>query len=196
MSAHERAFRWLLAAYPAEFRARYGREMELAFRDLYRAAAGRTTRLWLETLVDVARSALALRIDAARARAGELTHATEGTMKIMAMVTMLAGAVVTASAAFEGWAGGVVRHDAASALAGALGIVAGLLLVGAGIAILRAARSAAFGARAAAVGCLLAFVGVTAAGRMSVFTLLLGFGMPLLLLIVLSRGGRTPAVAA
>jgi predicted permease len=47
-----RAFRVLLALYPAAFRDEYGRELALVFADRYRDAAGRwdRVRLWLEAL--------------------------------------------------------------------------------------------------------------------------------------------------
>jgi putative ABC transport system permease protein len=47
-----RAFRALLALYPAAFRDEYGRELALVFADRYRDAAGRwdRARLWLEAL--------------------------------------------------------------------------------------------------------------------------------------------------
>jgi hypothetical protein len=50
----------LLLAYPASFRARFGDEMQLVFRDQCLAAErnGGFLRLWLMTFVDTARSAL------------------------------------------------------------------------------------------------------------------------------------------
>jgi len=50
-----RAFRALLALYPAAFRDEYGREMSLVFVDRYRDAAGRwaRARLWLEAAMGI-----------------------------------------------------------------------------------------------------------------------------------------------
>src|SRR5262245_31062614 len=50
-----RAFRALLALYPAVFRDEYGRELSLVFVDRYRDATGRwdRARLWIEALVGV-----------------------------------------------------------------------------------------------------------------------------------------------
>jgi hypothetical protein len=57
-----RVYGWLLAAYPAEFRQRYGPEMAQVFRTCCRASyaasgAGGVLRLWLPTLWDWAWSA-------------------------------------------------------------------------------------------------------------------------------------------
>ena len=50
-----RAFRALLALYPASFRDEYGRELSLVFADRYRDAAGRWARalLWVEALAGI-----------------------------------------------------------------------------------------------------------------------------------------------
>jgi putative ABC transport system permease protein len=50
-----RAFRALLALYPAAFRDEYGRELTLVFVDRYRDAAGRwdRARLWLEAVAGI-----------------------------------------------------------------------------------------------------------------------------------------------
>jgi putative ABC transport system permease protein len=54
-----RAFRALLALYPAAFRDEYGRELSLVFVDRYRDAAGRgeRTRLWLEAVAGILKEA-------------------------------------------------------------------------------------------------------------------------------------------
>jgi hypothetical protein len=54
-----RLYRWLLKLYPAGFREEYQTPMERQFRDEYREAEGPAarTRLWLNTLRDVAASA-------------------------------------------------------------------------------------------------------------------------------------------
>jgi putative ABC transport system permease protein len=50
-----RAFRALLALYPADFRDEYGREMTLVFSDRYRHATSRLERasIWIEAIVGV-----------------------------------------------------------------------------------------------------------------------------------------------
>ena len=60
MSA-ERVFRLLLRAYPREFRAKYGQEMVLVFRDQCREGDVRSLGFWGRVLWDVLRSAPALR---------------------------------------------------------------------------------------------------------------------------------------
>jgi hypothetical protein len=62
LSISDRVYRGLLAAYPAEFRRRYGPEMAQVFRSSCRASyrtcgAGGVARLWLPTLWDWAWSA-------------------------------------------------------------------------------------------------------------------------------------------
>jgi hypothetical protein len=188
MSAHERMYRMLLRAYPAAFRADYGPEMELVFRDQRRAGTSSDIRLWVETVWDVTRSAPPLRLEAARVLRHENLHVREGTMKTMASLATLIGATVLASALTEGWTGGLVRHDGRSLIAGTLGIVAGTLLLATGIGLLRSTRHAAVRAESAAIACLGIFALMTlAAPRMSTFTNLLGFGFPIALLLHLRR---------
>jgi hypothetical protein len=62
-----RLYRALLRAYPGEFRRYYGPQMEQAFADLYREACerggkGGIARLWMLTIADLARTAVAQRI--------------------------------------------------------------------------------------------------------------------------------------
>jgi hypothetical protein len=63
----ERVYKVLLAAYPKGFRDAYGQQMEQAFRDLWwQERWGGVTglaRLWARTIVDLASSAVAERID-------------------------------------------------------------------------------------------------------------------------------------
>jgi len=58
-SLNARAFRALLALYPAAFRDEYGRELSLVFADRYRDAAGswERVRLWIEALAGIATEA-------------------------------------------------------------------------------------------------------------------------------------------
>ena len=69
MSRSERVYRALLLAYPKEFRREYGSQMKQAFGDLYREARERggksgIARLWMLTIPDLARTAVAQRITA------------------------------------------------------------------------------------------------------------------------------------
>lgn len=64
-SLHDRVFRGLMRLLPAEFRADYGRELELHFRAERQAADGAAAmmRLWAATLGDVIRTAPAEHVD-------------------------------------------------------------------------------------------------------------------------------------
>ena len=73
MSA-ERIYRLLLRAYPPDFRAEYGREMVLLFRDQCRESDVRTVGFWAAVICDVARSAPALRAEAWCIRGRESTR--------------------------------------------------------------------------------------------------------------------------
>jgi|SRR3954463_1077695 cation transport ATPase len=199
MSAHETIYRFLLRAYPDEFRSAYGREMEQLFRDQRRDAADSAVRLWAETVWDVVRSAPALRIEGARARWNHI-HTRESNMKTMAILAMLTGIVLAASALIEGWAGGIGNHDGLSLTAGILGLLAGALLFAAGIGLLRQSSRAAMRANVGAITCLAAFALITvAAPRMSVLTTILGIGFPIALLFFLrwtrGRGSSASPIA-
>src|SRR5688572_4465230 len=68
---HERAFRWLLRLYPAEFRDAYGEDMCAFFLQRLgraRARGGRLAvpRYWLSALIDVIRTAATERASQAR----------------------------------------------------------------------------------------------------------------------------------
>lgn len=63
----ERLYRWLLAAYPREFREAYGEEMTRTFRDLLRDETpdiAALVRLWRRTLADLVRTAFNERLEA------------------------------------------------------------------------------------------------------------------------------------
>ena len=198
MSAAERVYRLLLRAYPPDFRAAYGREMTLLFRDRRRYSGARGARFWVELLWDVARSAPALRADALRARWDRIIQAEEREMRPMAILALLIGAFEAVSAVVEGWAGGVMNHDLYSLMDGVLGTVAGALLVATGVALLRRAPRAAAWAQGAALVCLVLFVVVALVkSRMSVAFTVLGVGFPIVLLLFLrwSRGRSTPTMA-
>ena len=85
MSA-ERIYRLLLRAYPADFRAQYGREMVLLFRDQCQENDVRTLGFWAAVICDVARSAPALHAEAWRARVSENTRTVEVIMKLPAVL--------------------------------------------------------------------------------------------------------------
>ena len=129
MSAHERVYRLLLRAYPATFRADFERQMLLAFRDMRRESRGDWPALWAALLWDLARSAPALRAAEVRARWTCDIQLEEGTMRPMAILMVLVGAVELGNAAFEGWAGGIARGEGISLLGGSMGTVAGLVLM-------------------------------------------------------------------
>ena len=185
MSAAERVYRLLLRAYPAGFRAEYGREMVLVFRDRRREAAARGIRFWWDMIWDVARSAPALRLDAFRIRWEGDIQTGEEKMRTMAILAVLIGVTEAANALAEGWAGGIANGG--FWLAGIiLTVVAGTLLVVAGVAMLRRAPGAVPWARAAAITCLTVVVLIRLLQPwMSIFATLLGIVFPIALLLFL-----------
>jgi hypothetical protein len=89
---------WLYAAllylYPKKFRATYGRQMRLTFRDAFRVAyhrngVGGLLALWLPTLFDLLKSALE-----ERARQGEITMSKERFMALAGPLTIVVGALM------------------------------------------------------------------------------------------------------
>src|SRR5256885_8084958 len=162
MSA-ERIYELLLRAYPPDFRAEYGREMVLLFRDQCRERDVRTVGFWAAVIWDVARSAPAVRAEAWCTRGSESTQTSEVIMKVAAMLTVLVGvfgilnAMVEWGAALTGAIGGM------HALALVLGVCASALLLGAGAAILRGT-----GGRQAARLALVASPGTVVAARLVV----------------------------
>lgn len=201
MSAAERVYRLLLRAYPAGFRAAYGHEMLLVFRDQRRERGATGARFWAEVVWDVARSAPALRLEAMRGHGGTDIHSGEGTMKTMAILTMLIGALEAVGALVEGWAGGFVATGNGYWLAGVvLTVVAGGMLLAAGIAMLRRTPGAAAWARGAAITCLAVVVLIRLVQPwMGIFWMLLGIAFPIALLLFLSwtrgRGPSAPTMA-
>lgn len=183
----ERIYRLLLRAYPPEFRAEFGREMELAFRDQCRDNDVRTFGFWARVVWDVLRSAPALRAEA--------TRTVEVPMKVAAIFTLLVGLFGIVSEVGE-WVAASRQPVAGNyVLSLALGIAATLLLLGAGVAILLGTRKAA---RLALVASLVCFVAARIAFPwMGIFVQLVGFGFPVALLIALywprARGGTASA---
>jgi hypothetical protein len=193
MSAPDRLYALLLRAYPARFRAAYGREMLLVVREQHRDRTRSVAAFWFELLLDVARSAPPLRLDDVRQRWTANLHLGEGTMKTMAMLAILVGVLEAAAAMSELWAGGVVNHDTVSAIVSGLAVLAALLLAAAGVMLLRGRPGASAWAQGAAVICLVVF-GAVARVRLSVAATLLGVVFPLVLLVYLRMAsGRRPS---
>jgi hypothetical protein len=182
MSA-ERIYRLLLRAYPPEFRAEYGREMMLLFRDQCQENDVRTLAFWARVFYDVARSAPALRAEAWSARGSQVTRIVEVIMKLAAIVTVLLGAFGILGAKTEWTAGSKQAMGGTYALAVVLGILASALLFGSGVAILVGKRQAARPALLASLACFVA--ARLLFPWMSIFLQLIGFGLPLALLIAL-----------
>jgi hypothetical protein len=89
----ERLYRALLHLYPKEFRAAYGQQMRLTFRDACRVAyhrngAGGLLALWLPTLLDLFKSALE-----ERARQGEISMSKARLIALAGPLTMLIGSM-------------------------------------------------------------------------------------------------------
>ena len=87
----ERLYKMLLNLYPKKFRAAYGRQMRLTFRDACRVAyqrngVGGLLALWLPTLLDLFKSAFQ-----ERARQGELTMSKERLMDLAGPLTIIIG---------------------------------------------------------------------------------------------------------
>jgi len=89
---------WLYAAalylYPKKFRATYGQQMRLTFRDACRVAyrlngMGGLLALWLPTLLDLLKSALE-----ERARQGEIIMSKERLMALAGPLTIVVGALM------------------------------------------------------------------------------------------------------
>lgn len=185
MSAAERAYQFLLRSYPRGFRDEYGREMVLAFRDQRREVQQTAVSFWVETLVDIARSAPPLQLEALRSRGDRFIQTGEGTMTkmTMAILAIMIGALEAMNALQEVWGAGIVNHDSRSLLGGTIAMVAGGLLITAGIALLRRSPNAAMLAQAAAVTCLVVFAFLALAlPLLSAFAILLGIGFPIALL--------------
>ena len=182
-AAAERIYRLLLRVYPQEFRAEYGREMVLVFRDQCRDGDVRTLGFWARVFWDVARSAPALRVEAWRARRMENTRTVEVTMKIAAMLTVLLAGFGIVGAVGEWVTGTKGAMGGGYVLAVVLGVLASALLLGGGVAILlrsrQAARLALFASLALVVAARLLFP------WMSIFSQLVGFGLPVALLVAM-----------
>ena len=183
MNAHraERAYALLLRAYPAEFRASYGREMMLCFRELMRDAGTSRLGVWVAIIADVARTAPPLRAEALRARWNPNERTEGGRMKAMGVLAVAIGLLQAVNALIELKAGGTAGWPA---LVVAMAIVLSVLLVVAGVALLADASSARPLSRIAAVCWLVLVVLVRAVHPwMSIFSTLLAVVFPIALLV-------------
>ena len=178
-AAAERIYRLLLRAYPPDFRAEYGREMVLLFRDQCRESDVRSLGFWAAVICDVARSAPALRAEAWR----ENTRTIEVIMKLASILTVVLGVFGIVNAVVEWVAGSKGAIDGGYVLAVVLAVCASVLLLGAGAAIvLRRPQPA----RVALLVSLVLFIAARLLFPwMSIFAQLVGFGLPVALLIAL-----------
>jgi hypothetical protein len=186
-AAAERIYRLLLRAYPPDFRAEYGREMVLLFRDQCRESDVRSLGFWARVLWDVVRSAPALRAEAWRSRASENTQTMEVIMKLAAMLTLLLGGVIGILNATVEWVAASQQSISGThEVSLVFGVLASALLLAAGVAILNRTQR---GRKAARLALFASLVMIVAARLlfpwMSVFSELLGIGLPVALLIAL-----------
>jgi len=170
--------------------------MVLLFRDQCQESHVRTVGFWAAVICDIARSAPALRAETWRGRWSENTRTVEVIMKLAAVLTVLLGVFGVMGAVAEWVAGSKGAIDGRYALAVVLGIFASALILGAGVAILLRTRWSRQAARLA----LLASLVMTVAARllfpwMSIFSQLVGFGLPVALLIAL-YWPRKPSMTA
>ena len=182
----ERMYLLLLRAYPPEFRAEYGREMVLLFRDQCRESDVRTLGFWSAVICDVVRSAPVLRIAAWRAGATENNRTMEVLMKRAALLTVLLGVLGVLNAGVEWGAAATQTIQGAHALSLVLGVSASVLLLTAGVAMLSGTQQTRQTARLALFASLVMIV----AARLlfpwtSVFSQIIGIGLPVVLLIAL-----------
>ena len=174
MSA-ERIYRLLLRAYPPAFRAEYGREMVLVFRDQCRDGDTRTVGFWARVVWDIARSAPALRAEA--------TRTVEVIMKLAAIFTVLLAVLALLGAGAEWVAGSKQGMGGPYMLSLLLAAFAFAVLLGAAVAILRRRQQAA---RLALIASLAMFLAARLLFPwMGIFVQLVGFGLPVALLIAL-----------
>jgi hypothetical protein len=196
MNTNDRIYRVLLRAYPSSFRAMFGGEMALAFRDRRREMRATPVRFWLTMLLDVARTAPSLRLEALAGQPAAHIQFKEGTMKTMAAVAVVVGLFEAASASTEAWIGGVVGHDRFSLAGGTMGMVAGLFLAVAAIAVLRRRPGSELMLQRAATALLAAFGAVWLLRPMlSIASTGLGIMFPIVLLFFL-RTRRDGLVSA
>lgn len=189
-----RVYRVLLRAYPPSFRAAYGREMTLLFRDQLRdSGASAGVAFWIAVLWDVARSAPVARAEVFRARRAGHTRNGGAIMRPMSMLAMLVGTADVLNALIEARAGWASQGGAAWLSSIAAAVIAGILIIAVGIAMLRRPSSSSMAAGIAAAVCLAMVASAQALHPwMSTFARLIGFGFPIVLglfLLTTRRGG-------
>lgn len=176
----ERIYRLLLRAYPPDFRAEYGPEMVLLFRDLCRESDLLTVGFWAAVIGDVVRSAPALRVEAWR----ENLRILEVIMKLTGILMVLVGVLGILNVVIEWSAGG--NGSTAHAVALVLSIGAGVSLLVAGAVSLRPTGSSRQAGRLALVASLVLIIAARLLHPwMGIFAQLVGIGMPVLFLIAL-----------
>jgi len=167
--------------------------MVLLFRDQCQENDVRTVGFWAAVIWDVARSAPHLRAEAWGSRGSESTQTSEVIMKLAAMLTVLLGVFGIVNAVVEWVAGSKGAIDGRYVLAVVLAVFASVLLLGAGVAILLRRQ------QAARLALLASLVSVVAARLlfpwMSYFSQLVGFGLPVALLVAL-YWPRKPSMTA
>ena len=193
MSA-EVIYRLLLRAYPQAFRAEFGREMALLFRDQCREGDVRSLGFWVTVIADVARSAPALRLEEWRKNPATI----EVIMKLAAVLTVLLALFTILGAGAELVAGSKQPMPGGYVPSVALAIFANVLLLVAAIAILSRSSRGRQVARLAVVASLV--MGITARllfPWMGIFAQGVCLGLPVVLLIALYWPRRaSPAAAA
>jgi hypothetical protein len=194
----ERVYRLLLRVYPRDFRTEYGREMTLLFRDEYRTREATALSFWASMVWDAAHSAMSEWVDVWLARGKEYTRTFEVIMKLAGTLAVLFGVYGALSALAEGMPGTRGTLGGAYLLAILLSGAAGALLITAGVALWRSK----LGGRQTATIALTASLVIIVIARltfpwMSIFSQLIGIGMPIVLLSVLywprRRGPSTTA---
>lgn len=189
--ATEQLYRLLLHAYPPAFRAEYGGEMMQVFRDQCRAENVGAIAFWVSVAWDVLQSAPALHVNAWHERQHVNTGTGRLTMKLVAMMAVLAGTFEILNAAGEGIVGG--RHGSGSAHLAAvlLGLAAAVLLLVAGVAVLRGPATRRRSAMRAAIVSIAALVAARLTfGWMSIFSQLVGLAPPITIVSMLYWTGR------
>jgi hypothetical protein len=105
--AHERAYRWLLHLYPAEFRARFEDDLVQLFGDRLRdarssGASGGVVVTWLRTLADLVMTAASEHARRDRTVAQSLPATSPSTAsRALGLAGILGGAVLLAAFLFE-----------------------------------------------------------------------------------------------
>ncbi|HEX6628578.1 MAG TPA: hypothetical protein VF105_11505 [Gemmatimonadaceae bacterium] len=140
MSA-ERVYRLLLRAYPRTFRAKYGEEMMLLFRDEYRRRNARALAFWGSIVDDLARSAPSMWVEVFSSRIKDFTRVFEVVMKLAGILAVLLGIYGVVGALGDAVVGMRIGPSGAYVVAVSLGIIAALLLLTAGAAVLWSSAS-------------------------------------------------------